>query len=74
MKTIGYTQKENNMEWSEVKTRYGEKLAKKMRTCPYLKGITVKIKSNGHIDFPESDIYIAWKWATGKKVHEWELD
>jgi hypothetical protein len=61
------------MIWSEIEKRYGKKLANKMKKSEYLIGITVEMK-NGQMDIPESDIHLAWKDATGKKIHPLEID
>lgn len=60
------------MRWSEVEKKYGKRLAKKMKK--HLTGITVSSYPNGETNFPERDIELAYKEATGKKVHEYEWD
>lgn len=61
------------MLWKDVEKRFGKKLANKMKKCPYMRGITVRITKQG-FDYPESDIQVAYKWAKGLPISDWEID
>ena len=60
------------MLWEEIEEKYGKEIGQKMKK--QLKGITVRVRKDGKIDFPESDIRLAYKIVTGKKVHSSEWD
>lgn len=60
--------------WSQVEARYGRNMAKVMKKCPYLCGITVCMLPDGEIEIPEHDIDIAYRWARGEEIgiEEWD--
>jgi hypothetical protein len=62
------------MLWQEVIDKYGKEMAKKMSKSKMLRGITMTMTADGKPDIPESDIYLAWKDVTGKKIHDLEWD
>ena len=45
-----------------------------MKKADILKGITVSLTKDGKTDFPERDIYLAYKEITGKPIGNWEWD
>jgi len=60
------------MLWKEIEEKYGKETANKMKK--HLKGITVRLRKDGKIDIPESDVRLAYKIVMGKKVHSSEWD
>ena len=62
------------MIWSDVEKKYGKEIADKMAKSEYLMAITVRKRSDGEIDIPERDIYLAYKDVVGKPIHPFEFD
>lgn len=62
------------MLWSEVESRYGKRIANKMKHSKYLRGITITLRDDGRMDIPEHDINLAYKDVTGKRIHPLEWD
>ena len=61
------------MIWKEVETRFGKEMADAMKHSHYLQGITVSLK-DGEVDYPESDIWLAFKDVMGERIHPFEID
>ena len=61
------------MIWTEVETKFGKEMADAMKHSQYLQGITVSFK-DGEIDYPESDIWLAFKDVMGEKINYFEID
>lgn len=62
------------MIWKEVIKKYGKEIADKMKQSIYLQGITVSITKDGDIDYPESDIELAFKDIKKEKIYDYEWD
>ena len=62
------------MIWKEVEIRFGKEMADAMKHSQYLQGITVTLDENGEIDYPESDIWLAFKDVMGERIHPFEID
>ena len=62
------------MIWKIVEETYGKENAEKMKHSNYLQGITVSLNEDGEIDYPESDIELAFKDVKGEKIHSYEWD
>lgn len=62
------------MIWKNIIDEYGKEIADKMKRSSYLQGITVSINKDGEIDYPESDIRLAFKDIKGEKIHSYEWD
>ena len=60
------------MLWKEIEKKYGKETANKMKK--HLKGITVKVRKDGKIDIPGSDLRLAYRIVMGKKAHSSEWD
>jgi len=62
------------MIWKEVEIRFGKEIANAMKKSHYLEGITVTYDENCEIDYPESDIELAFKDVMGYSIHYSEWD
>lgn len=62
------------MIWESVINKYGKETARKMKKSSYLQGITVSFTKDGEINYPESDIRLAFKDVMGKKIYSFEMD
>ena len=62
------------MIWSDVTKRYGKEITDKMKQSSYLQGITISFTKDGEIDYPESDIRLAFKDVKGEKIYSFEID
>jgi hypothetical protein len=62
------------MTWEEVEKKYGKRLANKMKKSPYMSNITVSLLSSGETDFPERDIWLAYKDVCKLPIHSLEWD
>lgn len=61
------------MLWRDVEIQFGKEMADAMKHSQYLQGITVSFK-DGEIDYPESDIRLAFKDVMGEKIYLYEID
>ena len=62
------------MIWKNVEKKYGKEVADEMKQSSYLQGITVTITKNGEINYPESDIEIAYRDIKKEKINSYEWD
>lgn len=62
------------MIWEEVEKEYGKEMADRMSKSEMLRGITVEFTEDGKIDYPESDIRLAYKDVMGISIHPLEWD
>ena len=62
------------MIWKTVEQTYGKENAEKMKKSSYLQGITVSFTKDGEIDYPKSDIELAFRDIKKEKIHSYEWD